>query len=103
MEEFNQKGFPIIKLHDDCFEIKAIDYWEYRTFKYSEVIEIDYYSNKDKWWNSLSLLSNFEPYKLKIIKENGADWVYDAPRKYSAEFALIVKVLIERCGLDSLR
>ncbi len=106
-KEFNKKGFPIIRFHDDYFEVKAIDYWEFRSFKYVEVTEIDYYHNKYKWWNNFSItyfaFSSNEPHKFKVKKENGADWIYDAPRKYSKEFAEVVKELLKRCNLERLK
>lgn len=101
MEEFNKKGFPIVKLHDDNFEIKAIDYWEFRTFKYSEIVKIDYYHNTEKWWGFIrGMSSRFEPHKLKIIKANGADWIYNSPSEYSKEFAIVLREIVKRCGLD---
>lgn len=37
---FEKKGYPIIKIQADQFEIKAIDYWEFRRFSFSEIKEI---------------------------------------------------------------
>ena len=34
---FEEKGYPIIKVYDDYFEIKAIDYWEFRKFDFSNL------------------------------------------------------------------
>ena len=31
---FKEKGFPIIKVYKNYFEIKAIYYWEYRQFNF---------------------------------------------------------------------
>ena len=104
MEEFNKDGFPIIKLKDDCFEIKAVDYWEYRTFKYAEIVNINYYNDASKWWFwpiLSTLTANYDPFKLKIIKENGADWIYNTQPKYNKEFNSIIQELIKRCGIKT--
>jgi hypothetical protein len=104
MEEFNQKGFPIIKLHDDCFEIKAIDYWEFRTFKYSEILKIEYFHINEKYWylNIFRVFSysRFEPSKLKVYKQNGADWTYNSPTEFNKEFNAFIKKIRTRCGID---
>jgi hypothetical protein len=103
MEEFNKKGFPIIKLHDDHFEVKAIDYCEYRTFNYSEVVRIEYDDSSDKFWGwpvVRLLMSRFGPYKLKLYKQNGADWSYDSPTNHDKEFELFTQKIKARCGLN---
>ena len=41
---FIKKGFPSIKVFENHFEIKAVDYWEYRKFKFSETAEINHYN-----------------------------------------------------------
>ena len=69
---------------------------------YSEVVAIDYYHNKDFWLPGTAMfaMASYDPYKLKIKKENGADWTYDTPRKFNEEFADVVKELLQRCGLE---
>ena len=103
MDEFNKKGFPIIKLRDDCFEIKAIDFWKFKTFKYSEILEIDYYQTNQKYWylNILQVFSysRFESYKLKIFKKNGADWTYNTAKQHDNEFDDFIKKIKYRCNL----
>lgn len=47
---FEAKGYPIIKVYKDYFEIKAIDYWEFRTFNYSEVKSIEIIDSRKKWY-----------------------------------------------------
>lgn len=32
LAEFKIKGYPIIKVYENYFEIKAIDFWEFRKF-----------------------------------------------------------------------
>ena len=105
MEEFNKKGFPIIKLLDDCIEIKAIDYWEFKTFKYSEILKIDYYQTNQKYWylNFLQIFSysRFEPHKLKIFKKNGADWTFNTTEQHNNEFDSFIKKIKDRCDLTN--
>lgn len=38
---FNQETYPILKIYEDHFEIKAIDFWEFRQFEYSKVLSIE--------------------------------------------------------------
>ncbi|MFZ9956522.1 MAG: hypothetical protein ACO3E1_10420 [Flavobacteriales bacterium] len=103
MIEFNKKGFPIIKLHDEHFEIKAIDYWEFRSFKYSEVNKIEF-SNETEMAFHMPLLSIFlsrnEPHRLKFFKNNGADWEYLSSPKVDNEFVSIINEIKKRCGLN---
>ena len=103
MDEFNKEGFPIIKLKDNCFEIKAIDYSEFRTFNYSEIVDINYFNDSgDFWfWPILSILESiYGTYKLKVIKKNGADWIYKTPSKYNKEFASVVQEIITRSSIE---
>lgn len=101
MDKFNQDGFPIIRFYDRHFEVKAIDYWEFRSFQYNEVIDIDYYHPSSNWvGSSIYFLSQFDPYQLKIKKMNGADWSYNAPSKFNSEFAEILNELRNKCGLE---
>ena len=37
---FEEKGYPIIKIFKNHFEIKAIDFWNFRRFEYSELTEL---------------------------------------------------------------
>lgn len=102
METFNKKGFPIINFHDTYFEVKAIDFWEFRSFTYAEVVRIKYYKPEPWTLGMLShlLYDEYEPFKLKIYKDNGGDWTYDAPPKEDPEFNAVIAELIARCGLN---
>lgn len=103
MVEFKKPGFPIIKLHEDSFEIKAIDFWEFRTFLYSEVIKIKLYkSDSSLFFGPISYLAiqEIEPFKLKIYKENGADWTYEAPAKEDPEFISFINEIKKRCRIS---
>ncbi|TVZ14082.1 hypothetical protein JM81_0281 [Maribacter sp. MAR_2009_72] len=98
---FKHKEFPIIKVFDKHFEIKAIDYWEYRTFKYSEIKEISHFNPNDKWWSQLYLLaspinllfSKNDQWVLNITKINGGDWTYNTSNKYNSNFRKIIDLL----------
>lgn len=105
MEEFHKKGFPIIRLSDDFFEVKAIDYWEFRRFDYKEVVKIDYWKEADKgnWalFGTIHLIyAATDTYQLKIFKDNGGDWTYKTKSKNSdPEFEEVIKRIKTRCGI----
>ena len=75
-----EKGYPIIKLYEDRFEIKAIDYWNFRTFRYIDIQEIKHYDPNDNWWTKLYMLISFtaqifsknDPWILKIMYKKEA-------------------------------
>jgi hypothetical protein len=98
---FEKKGFPSIRIFDEHFEIKAIDFWEYRTFKYSETKDITHYNPNEKWWNKFylmtsplaQLLSQDDPWILKIIKTNGGDWTYKTSYKSDSDFIKTINLL----------
>jgi hypothetical protein len=101
MKEFNQKKFPVLRLHEDFFEVKDVDYWEFRKFNFNEVTRIEYYHTGSGWYAfGAGLLSHLSPYRLKITKSNGADWWYDAPWKFSKEFAEFLREIVHECGLE---
>jgi len=95
---FEQKGFPSIKVFDKHFEIKAIDYWEFRAFNYSDIKEITHYNPNDKWWNKFYISTSFiaqifsknDPWILKVIKINGGDWTYKTSHKPNSDFEKII-------------
>jgi len=98
---FKAKGYPSIKIFENHFEIKAIDFWQYRVFKYSEVKKISHYNPNDKWWNkffiltspSIQIFSENDQWVLKIIKTNGGDWSYFTSHKKSSEFNDIIRLI----------
>lgn len=98
---FEKKGFPSIKLFDEHFEIKAINYWEFRVFKYSEIKEIIHYNPNDKWWNKLYILTSLtaqifsenDPWTLKVIKNNGGDWTYKTSYESNSDFRKIINLI----------
>jgi hypothetical protein len=105
--EFDDKKFPKIKLLDNHFEIKAIDYWEYRSFNNSNVIEIEYAPVKI-WWGLMDKIAPIQRYMwygkkhcmLKIILKNDVVWDYKVLGEYSTEYARLVGDLIESVGLQ---
>lgn len=101
---FEEKGFPSIKLFEKHFEKKAIDFWDYRSYKYSDIKEITHFNPNENWWNQLffltspmtQLLSKDDPWHLKIIKTNGGDWVYKTSNKSNPNFRRILILLKTR-------
>ncbi|MCR9173337.1 MAG: hypothetical protein NXI10_12630 [bacterium] len=106
MIEFRKEGFPIIRLSDEFFEVKAIDYWEFRRFKYKEVVKINYWKEADKGnWILFGpihqIYAGMDTYQLKIFKENGGDWTYKTRSKNSdTEFEALIEQLKIRCGIE---
>lgn len=96
---FEVKGYPSIKVFENHFEIKAIDYWQYRVFKYSEIKKISHYNPNNKWWNkffiltspSIQIFSQNDKWVLKVIKNNGADWSYFTSHEKNSDFNKIIK------------
>jgi hypothetical protein len=105
--QFDSKLYPIIKLHDDHFEVKAIDYWIFRSFNYSDVLEIEYASVKI-WWGLMDIFFSLtrlmfygKKYcELKITMINGTIWNYKVLGLYNQKYATSVKHLIAKAGLD---
>jgi len=104
IEIYENKGFPTIKLYENSFEIKAIDYWEFRNFKYSELKELIIVKPKDNWWyrfyavTSLAgqIFSKDDPNKLKVINKNNGDWEYQTSNEHNLEFRKIVTKINNR-------
>ncbi|MFD2561432.1 hypothetical protein [Aquimarina rubra] len=96
-----EKGFPVIKIYPDHFEVKAIDYSKYRTFYYSEIKDIKHYDPNNNWWTKLHIMSSLtaqifsknDPWILKIIKKNGGDWTYKTSPKSNSEFNQTIQLL----------
>ena len=97
---FQKEGYPIVRLFDEYFEVKAIDYWEFRSFNFSDITKIEYYNLNDRWWMKLIYLGSWrvffedqEPSILKITKKNGGNWKYKCPNPMSREFNNLVRLL----------
>ena len=97
---FEKNGFPIIKVFEEYFEVKAIGFWDFRTFKYSEVKEFDYYNPNEKWWNIFfnlggwtTFFDHLEPSIFKIKKNNGSTYEYKCPNEKNKELMELIKLL----------
>lgn len=96
---FESKGYPIIKVYNDYFEIRAIDYWEFRKFEFNNVKKIELYKPSEKISPlTLSVISIFqhifeklEPNKLIITLQNDGNWEYLSSNKYNEKFNEIIK------------
>lgn len=90
---FKEKGFPIIKIYNNYFEIKSIDYWEFRQFLFKDIKSIKYYDPNKVWYNKLYnslsysglIFSKEDPWKLKIINKNNGVWEYQIPGQFHPE------------------
>lgn len=99
MKEFRKEGFPVIKLNEESFEVKAIDFSKFRVFRYSEIVDVEYTKSEgDLWfWPILELISSkMDPYKFIVKKRNGGSWDYIAPSKFDQDFKAIVSEIRHR-------
>ena len=98
---FKAKGYPIIKVYNDYFEIKAIDYWEFRVFKFYEIELVEAINPQKNWFNQLfNTLSPIarkyateEPLILRVTKKNQGVWDYKIPNKYNEDFNEIIRLI----------
>jgi len=98
---FECSRYPSIKIYEDYFEIKAIDYSKYRKFSYSSVKKIRHYDPNNNWWSkiymfgsiSAHVFSDDDPWILKIEKKNGGSWEYYTSPEEHSEFNEIVKLI----------
>jgi hypothetical protein len=97
VEEFKKKGLPIVRIKEKSFELKAIDYWEFRTFEYDSITRINYSQNIDKWaGGGLTLLRIWlDPYEVTIYLKDGESWKYTTKGKYDKDFAKLIKTMCE--------
>ena len=98
---FEAKGYPIIKVYNDYFEIKAIDYWEFKKFEFNYVKKIELYKPSENISPiTLSIYSIFkhlfekhEPNKLIITLQNEGNWEYLSSNKYNEDFNKIIRLI----------
>lgn len=95
---FKKKGYPIIKVYKNYFEIKAIDFWEFRKFEYTDLKELKIVNPFNNWWYRLyvsiswegRLFAHSDPITLKVIKNNNGSWDYKFPNKVQVDFRKII-------------
>lgn len=98
-----EKGFPKLKIFENHFEVKAIDFWNFRSFKYEDVMEIKHYNPNDTWWNRFIntttwegiLFSDSDPWRLKVLLKNGGDWTYETSYRKNQKFREAVMLVNE--------
>ncbi|MFC4739378.1 hypothetical protein ACFO3U_05170 [Flavobacterium ponti] len=101
---FDVKGYPIMKVYDDYFEIKAIDYWEFRRFNFVDVKSVEILNPNQNWLYKLYVITSLiaqifskdEPNTLKINLKNYGDWKYTISNKRNLEFDRIIKLIRQR-------
>lgn len=98
----NVKGFPIIKILDDKFQIKGISDINFKTFKYTDIKNIRHYNpNNDsffmKMYSSISLagriFSKDDNWVLKINLRNGGDWKYKTSHLQNDKFSTALRLI----------
>ncbi|MCB9187923.1 MAG: hypothetical protein H6599_01445 [Flavobacteriales bacterium] len=90
---FEVKSYPILKIYEEHFEIKALDHWEFRPFQYSSISSIECFNPNSKWYNKIMNYGHFnrffedlEPSILRINLKNGGNWEYKCPFRISNDF-----------------
>ncbi|MGY6648312.1 hypothetical protein [Wenyingzhuangia sp. IMCC45574] len=104
VEIFEVKGYPSLKVYEEYFEIRAIDYSLSRKFKYYELKKIVIENIKEKWWYKLYIISSIpgmiyskdDPIKLKIINKRNGIWEYKVSPKFNSEFRQFISVINHR-------
>lgn len=106
---FEEKGFPSVKIYETRFEIRAIDYWEFRSFKYAEIKELKYFCPNNNWFNRLyismsiagRMFSKNDQWILKIVKSDKDVWEYKTSSKPNTEFRKALKIINEKVEVSS--
>jgi hypothetical protein len=98
---FEAEGHPTIVVFEDMISIKAIDYSNFRDFKWSEIKSIKFhrpYENSllgllyeiHSFWRKYRAEDN---YVLKIKLKDGEHWADDTTPKYDSAFIDLVEKL----------
>lgn len=98
---FENIGFPKIKIYEDEFQIMDIDYWEFRTFLFSEVQSIEHYNPNDNWFSRFIISTSMagrvfakeDSWNLKIVKNNGGDWTYKTSPIFNPGFKKAINLI----------
>ena len=101
---FKAKEYPEIIVEETHFKIKAIDYWEFRSFNFDEVVSVELINPQKRWYYQLyfifslmaRIFANEEPLLLRITKKNGGVWDYQYKNEYNASFRTIVKEISKK-------
>jgi len=101
IEVFEKKGYPTLKVYENYFEIKAIDYSEFRRFEFSNLKKIAIEDIKEKWWYKLYTLSSLaaqvyakdDPVLLIIINKNNGIREYKTSNKTNLNFKEIISLI----------
>jgi len=98
---FKKKGYPIIKVYEDYFEIRAINFSEFRKFEYHNLKKIILKDPKKKWWNRLyistsifgQIFSKIDYIKLKVINKSKREWTYLTPNTQNSDFNRFTRMI----------
>lgn len=104
MKVFKKNGFPEILIKETSFDIKAVDYWEFRSFNFNEIKSIDIINPQNTWYNKLyfvlsltaRIFAKEDPLILRIIKKNNGIWDYNFKNEYNSEFRKAIKIIKEK-------
>lgn len=102
--EFDQKGYPSLRVYDDHFEVKARDYHIYRSFSYRELEKIElidpkhnfWYRHHTNWTFFGRLFGKYEPLNLRITKKDGGIREYSVHYKHNQAFRAVYAEILSR-------
>lgn len=96
---FEEQGHPTIKLFEDKISIKAIDYWEFRDFRFDKIKSIELYRPYEN--SIIGFLFQLQPimgkyrekdnYVLRVKLKDGEHWDYSTTYKYSSAFKKVIE------------
>lgn len=95
---FEEPGHPIIKILEDRISIKAIDYWEFRDFKFDNIKSIKLYRPYENSLLGFLFKSNpvwgeyreKDDFVLRINLKDGEHWDYKTVYNFSPTFKNLV-------------
>ena len=98
---FKVKEYPEIIVEETHFKIKAIDYWEFRVFKFYEIELVEVINPQKNWFNQLfntispiaRKYATEEPLILRVTRKNQGIWDYKIPNKYDEDFNEIIRLI----------
>lgn len=100
---FEQVGYPSIRIYDDRFEFKAVNFWEFRPYYYAELKSLSISHPRDSIWGEIRygtsgrIYTDYEdPSILKIVKRSGAKRTYRVHHSPSEEFLALIESINER-------
>ena len=101
---FEEKGHPTIKVFEDKISIKAVDYWDFRDFKFANMKSLELFRPHEN--SALGVLYAMTPiwksyrekddYVLRVKLRDGEHWDYNTTYRYSKAFKGLIQDIQNR-------